>query len=77
MMNLCKTYEAVLDLQADLRSRVGAMAAADITIPCHLGPLYDYKLIKALSATYELQEYLAGAIADAVTSGRIEPEMDD
>lgn len=73
-MDLRATYDAVMELQADLRSRVGGMAVADVTHPCHLGPLYDYKLIKALSATYELQEYLAGAIADA---GLIDPELDD
>lgn len=76
-MDLRKMYDAVLDLQADLRSRVGAMAVADVTHPCHLGPMYNYRLIKALSATYELQEYLAYAIAEAVEAGELDPDPED
>lgn len=37
----------------------------------------DYKAVKALAATYELQDYLANRIAQAVVEGEIEPDPED
>ena len=37
----------------------------------------DYKAVKALAATYELQDYLANRIAQAVADGELEPDPED
>ena len=37
----------------------------------------DYKLVKALAATYELQDYLANRIAQAVASGELDPDPEE
>lgn len=37
----------------------------------------DYKTCKALAALYELQEYTANQIAEAVASGKLEPDPED
>lgn len=37
----------------------------------------DYKVVKALAATYELQDYLANRIAQAVADGELEPDPED
>lgn len=39
--------------------------------------LLDYKTIKALAATYELQDYLANRIAKAVADGELEPDPEE
>lgn len=52
-MNLNNLYEAIIELQYELSGR-----HHDAEIGC-----LDYKVIKALAATYELQDYLANRIA--------------
>lgn len=37
----------------------------------------DYKAVKALAAAYELQDYLANRIAQAVASGELDPDPED
>lgn len=37
----------------------------------------DYKTCKALAALYELQDYTANQIAEAVASGKLEPDPED
>lgn len=37
----------------------------------------DYRVVKALAATYELQDYLANRIALAVASGELEPDPEE
>lgn len=37
----------------------------------------DYKAVKALSATYELQDYLANRIAQAVATGELNPDEEE
>ena len=37
----------------------------------------DYKAVKALAATYELQDYLANRIAQAVADGELEPDPEE
>jgi len=51
-MDLRATYDAILELQAEL--------AADHDDPVFCRP--DFRKVKALAATYELQEYLSGLI---------------
>lgn len=51
-------YDFVMELQAELREL----------------ELWDYRVVKALAATYELQDYLANRIAKAVADGELEPD---
>ena len=37
----------------------------------------DYKAVKALAATYELQDYLADRIAQAVADGELDPDEEE
>ncbi len=52
-MKLHDLYDAIIEIQNDL-----AAQHHDAEIGC-----LDYKIIKALAATYELQDYLANRIA--------------
>ena len=60
-------YELIMDLQRDLAGQ-----HHDAEIGC-----LDYKVVKALAATYELQDYLANRIAQAVAVGELEPDPED
>lgn len=57
-------YDSIIELQEELVAQIH-----DAEIGC-----LDYKIIKALAATYELQDYLANRIAQAVATGELEPE---
>lgn len=63
-MDLRKLYDDIMELQAALEL---FHDDPELHIP-------DYRKIKALAATYELQEYLSNTIAAAEASGEIEPE---
>ena len=52
-MNLNNLYDAIVELQHEL-----SIQHHDAEMGC-----LDYKVIKALAATYELQDYLANRIA--------------
>lgn len=54
-------YDLIMALQAELAER----------------ELDDYRVVKALAATYELQEYLANRIARAVAAGELEPDPEE
>jgi hypothetical protein len=54
-------YDLIMALQAELAE----------------GELYDPRVVKALAATYELQDYLANRIAKAVAAGELEPDPDE
>ena len=60
-------YELILALQEEL-----AAQHHDAEIGC-----LDYKVVKALGATYELQDYLANRMAQAVATGELEPDPED
>lgn len=60
-------YDLIMNLQGELEAQ-----HHDAEIGC-----LDYKAVKALAATYELQDYLVNRIAQAVTSGEIEPDEED
>ena len=60
-------YDLIMDLQRDLAGQ-----HHDAEIGC-----LDYKVVKALAATYELQDYLANRIAQAVAVGELEPDPED
>lgn len=51
-------YDFIMELQAELIN----------------DGLLDYQTVKALAATYELQDFLANRIAREVASGELEPE---
>lgn len=59
-------YDAIMELQKDLRFQIQS----------HVLISDAYREIKALAATYELQEYLAGAIAADMAAGKIEPDVE-
>ena len=69
-MGLHELYDAVVTLQEMLR------------IELHIGtdlidrPTDDYRHIKALAATYELQEYLVNRIAAETDAGLMEPDLE-
>jgi hypothetical protein len=54
-------YDLIMALQAELAE----------------GEIEDYRVVKALAATYELQEYLANRIAEAVAAGELEPDPEE
>ena len=60
-------YDLIIDLQHDLAGQ-----HHDAEIGC-----LDYKVVKALAATYELQDYLANRIAQAVATGELEPDEEE
>ena len=60
-------YDLITDLQHDLAGQ-----HHDAEIGC-----LDYKAVKALAATYELQDYLANRIAQAVADGELEPDPEE
>ena len=53
LVNLHQLYQGVLELQEGLQAQYHDAEAGCL----------DYRVIKALAATYELQDYLAGRIA--------------
>lgn len=73
-MDLRKMYDDVVELQEDLKRKIAMEALADYTIPTVHGPLINYRQVKALAASYELQEYLANRIAIAVEAGELDSE---
>ena len=54
-------YDFIMTLQAELAQ----------------SELEDFRIVKALAATYELQEYLANRIARAVAAGELEPDPEE
>lgn len=66
-VDLRAAYDVIQGLQERL---VGELHDAEV------GCL-DYKAVKALGAAYELQDYLANAIAIAVATGELEPDPED
>ena len=60
-------YDFIMALQEELAAK-----HHDAEIGC-----IDYKAIKALAATYELQDYLANRIAQAVATGELEPDPEE
>lgn len=66
-VDLRAAYDAILGLQERLTGELH-----DAEIGC-----LDYKAVKALAATYELQDYLANAIALAVATGELEADPED
>ena len=60
-------YDFIVDLQRELVAQ-----HHDAEIGC-----LDYKVIKALAATYELQDYLADRIARAVAAGELEEDPEE
>lgn len=60
-------YDFIMALQQELEAK-------------HHDELFDtldYKVVKALAATYELQDYLAARIAQGVASGEIDPDEEE
>lgn len=76
-MDIRDTYYAVMELQTQLYTEVLDDAEKERQYTAHVQSDPDYRKIKALAATYELQDYLAAAIADAVESGELDPAPED
>lgn len=66
-MDLRDVYDAIIDLQHDLRFEIQSYTLLSEA---------DYRKVKALAATYELQDYLANRIAEAVNNGELEPDLE-
>lgn len=64
-------YRAGYDFIINLQNQLAAQHH-DAEVGC-----LDYKVVKALAATYELQDYLAGRIAQGVASGEIDPDEEE
>jgi len=60
-------YDFVTNLQNELAGQ-----HHDAEIGC-----LDYRVVKALAATYELQDYLADRIAKAVANGELDPDPEE
>lgn len=63
-------YRAGYDFIMELQEELAAKQRDEFGV-------LDYKAVKALAATYELQEYLANRIAQAVADGEIEPDPEE
>ena len=66
-MDLRAMYDAIIELQHDLRFEIQSYTLLSEA---------DYRKVKALAATYELQDYLANRIAEAVNAGELEPDLE-
>lgn len=55
MMDLKAMYDGIMELQGELRYEIQSNVLLSEV---------DYRLVKALGACYELQEYLAGRLAE-------------
>lgn len=60
-------YDLIMSLQEELSAQ-----HHDAELGC-----LDYKIVKALAATYELQDYLANRIAVAVETGELESDPEE
>ena len=67
IIDYCAGYDFITALQGKL-----AAQHHDAEIGC-----LDYKVVKALAATYELQDYLANRIAQAVADGELDPDEEE
>lgn len=76
-MDLRAIYKTMMELEKLLQADLMLEAERELTFqPQHrAGP--DYRTVKALAAVYELQDYLANAIAAAVGAGELEPAPED
>ena len=59
-------YDFIIELQEEL----AAKQQDEFGVP-------DYKAVKALAAAYELQDYLANRIAQAVATGELDPDEEE
>lgn len=66
-LDLRDTYDAIMELQHDLRYEIQSYTLLSEA---------DYRKVKALAACYELQDYLANRIAEAVNAGELEPDLE-
>lgn len=58
-------YDAVMELQYRLQAELIPVAAKDLLEYPHRPPAgADFRKVKALAATFELQEYLAGLLPE-------------
>ena len=77
--NLRAAYDTIMELQLELQGELITVAAKDLLSYPHFEYTAEphHSKVKALAATFELQDFLAGAIAEAVAKGELEPELDD
>jgi len=78
MTDLRAAYDTIMELQHKLQAELIPVAAKTLLEYPHDHPEdADYRKVKALAATYELQEYLANAIAEDVAAGNLGPDPED
>lgn len=65
-MGLKNLYDRIIDLQLILKTEL--QVGEDLS-----NNTVDYRHIKALAATYELQEYIAGRIATEIRADLMDP----
>lgn len=69
MTDLRAAYNIIMELQNNLQTELIPVAAKTLLEYPHGHPEdADYRKVKALAATFELQEYLANAITAAVSA---------
>ena len=60
-------YDFIVALQEELAAKHHDAELGDL----------DYEIVKALAATYELQDYLANRIAQATAAGELSPDPEE
>lgn len=73
-MDYRAAYDMIMDLQEELNLQILEDAMEELKVKPSLRSGLDYKPVKALAATYELQDFLANRIAELVNAGELEPD---
>ena len=67
-------YVSLLALEQEIQAQLEHEVGVDLTFSAHQRSGPNYRTVKALAAVYELQDYLAGEIADAKNKNPKETE---
>lgn len=62
-MDYERFYRDILELQADLQTELLLDAEDELAVKESLRRPPDYKKVRALASTFDLQEYVAGLVA--------------
>lgn len=75
-MNLQDMYDFTLKIQKELEADLLADAEDQLKVSPRLRRPPDYKIVRALAAAYDLQEYFAGRLSWVVKSTQDNPDDD-
>ena len=64
-MDYRNAYDSIMEIQSKLQEELGAAAAQGN----HAWAATDYRKVKALAATFELQDYIANEMAKRESTG--------